>query len=114
MSLDELLRHIEAATGPDRSLDGEIAHAFGETVHGVGMPLRYTASLDCALALVERCLPEANALGVEKELGGWNAYVALNFVPRGHWLHEASAKPTPALALLSALLRALLSQEKGE
>lgn len=83
--LSELLERVKAATGPDRELDCEIAIAVdgyftlpprwdggpigygyvdadGTLIHpghgGDQLVKRYTASIDAALALVERCLPE--------------------------------------------------------
>lgn len=78
--MKDLLERVKAATGPDRELDGALAEAFGwrqiTVDHGLrltrewlrpdGFPLPvgtmadppfFTASLDAALALVERALP---------------------------------------------------------
>lgn len=71
---------------------------------------RYTTSLDAALALVERVLPEANCVGFDKIPGEISAYVSRNFVGDGHWYQDATSH-TPALALIAALLRALITQE---
>lgn len=72
----------------------------------------YTASLDAALALCERVLPEAGWLcGVTAD-----QYMAELFrtrfvsgvVPRLGY----AAAPTPALALIAAMLKALIAQSK--
>lgn len=79
--LSELLERVKAATGPDRELDGAIevmARRFdayraglddttrahwkhnGSTVYDGNtgyVAANFTASIDAALALVERCLP---------------------------------------------------------
>ena len=127
--LTELLSRVETATGSDVRLDGDIAVALGvfrpvqarhERVFGnswhvkltgsvMFMAPAYTASLDAALALVERVLPGAGWLcGVAQD-----HYMAEIFrtryvsgvIPR---MGYAEA-PTPALALLAALLRAKAS-----
>jgi hypothetical protein len=67
---------------------------------------RYSGSIDAALALVERLLPDANTYGISKTPKEWEAFVSRNYVKEGHWLHEEQA-PTGPLALLAALLSAL-------
>lgn len=116
--LQALLKRVEAARGPNRELFLAIAEsvvpdyrqemewraAFNSFI-GVG------AWTDAALALAERVLPEANHLGVEKDLAGWNAYVSRNAIESGHWLFEAWGKKTPALALVAATLRAMIATQ---
>ena len=66
-----------------------------------------TTSLDAALALAERVLPEANCMGFDRDPKGVDAYVSRNCVPRDEvWLVEARAA-TPALALCLAILKAV-------
>jgi hypothetical protein len=127
--LSDLIERVEKATGPDREIDYEIARTIEGYAnaptdlegiqaadHGAGIwpdggqPGRYTASLDAAIALVERVLPDANCYGVEKDPRSWIAHVSRNQVDSGHWLKEAEHKTAP-LALLSALLRALSIKE---
>jgi hypothetical protein len=78
--LNELLERVKAATGPDREIDGDLAEAFDDApshlprVTDVGRSWlwaefvepdswetweapEYTASIDAALALVERVVP---------------------------------------------------------
>lgn len=136
-ALQELLERVKAATGPDddgsnpdwrmrrRDLDGALwalgfevvrdshrQHPYWEPTPDVSWELvpQVTASIDAALALVERCLPEANCKGVEYEPAhGWSAYVSRNNVSSGHWMKEAYA-PTAPLAILAALLAAIVAQ----
>ena len=111
--LDELAKHCEEATGPDRSIDGLIAHAIGCTMPDdpAGWPPRYTASIDAALTLVPdgwywRC-------GKTTSFQAWAVVNRTHpdhcepnkdefFANRDHW------KPiwTPVLALCAAALRA--------
>lgn len=74
--LSALLERVTAAVGPDRELDTDICvtlhqysddgyasfgrhYPVGYYVVQQGIASAYTASLDAALALVERVLPEA-------------------------------------------------------
>lgn len=128
--LEQLLAKIEAATGPDRELDELLtAWAVGATLqadatfdhkpayHRDGFwvsiepitPL--TASIDAALALVERILPGFR-LELEQSLDGkwWDAYLmevgtsgpAIGRTDQGYNF--------PALAILNALLKALIAR----
>lgn len=126
--LQSLLSRVEKATGPDRELDEQLAMrlaGFKATItvgHEALGNLRtvpahaphYSASLDAALALVE------GALGIKGTF--WrlrlvypvsdncaNAYVVIWPYPK--WVAAYGEAPTPALALLAALLRALIAQE---
>lgn len=58
VGVERLLERVKAASGPDRDLEWDIQQAlFGiEQTDFHGTP-RYTASIDAALALVERVLP---------------------------------------------------------
>lgn len=128
---EQLVERLEKATGPDRNLDFAIHEAFfpmpqeritpnvklpegfGKDAMSLAMDPRpsYTASLDAAIVLVERVLPEANCYGVEKDPRSWTGYVSRNNVDNGHWLKEAEHKTAP-MALLLALLRALRNDDK--
>jgi hypothetical protein len=117
--LASLLERVSAATGPDRDLDGKL-WCLGEDFiysHRSSMDEaiiymrpgdkgvrresdcpRYTASLDATLALVERVRPGFwLAINGNFHMNQWDAEV-------GQWKARA---PTPALALLAALLRSL-------
>lgn len=131
--LSSLLERVKAASGPDRELDCAIAIAVdgffidgadykgrpkycylderGQNSPGQGhdMLVRcYTASLDAALALVERAKP------------AWAGLIHLSIAGSGQAAIEARDPcddrtvqefgHTPALALLAALLSALIAQ----
>lgn len=123
-SLSDLIARVDAATGANRELDRAIATwQFPHLAecerwpHGgwhspawglIAPPEHYTASIDAALALVERVLPgwfvglqQNRWVGDERR---WTAYITLDADE-----HEATTY-TPALALLAALLRALQAQ----
>lgn len=108
---NELLERVKAETGPNPRLDESIGLALGwvkqETkgggwywkgpfLDGEDMP-PFTASVDAALALVQRCLPDAHwaidAAGLER--------------PEAHINAIVSDGATAPLAILAALLSAL-------
>lgn len=148
-ALQDLLRRVESATGADRELDRDLFMALvpcdrapfrywapvdehnghGEPREGwvyyaphcgqaIEVPA-YTASLDAALALVERCDPgfkwrvaaytpaEAQACGIDRAERPFWATCGLPSE------QEQATGKTPALALLAALLRALNTKEEG-
>lgn len=123
----DLIERLEAATGADRELDRDLywllrrpaaERAYWNAAMGMPRPLgermpeglgrigvesaspAYTASLDASLALVGEKLPDATWLigsGMAGLLPAWCR------VDDG----EMATAPTPALAVLIALLRAL-------
>ncbi len=130
-SLDGLIERVRAATGPDRGIDRDIAERVAATKFRTGKrgrewfedshggvetwtrhPTPYTASVDAALALVERMLPGwCNSTGLDADDQCW-AYVwskkrALS-PPEG----QAEGMPSRPLAILLALLTALNHQAK--
>lgn len=123
--LDALIARVEDATGPDREIDAELARLMNWVPTGVnaslwnvadpkpeywyssafGLP-PYTASIDAALALVER-------VKAGEELGWWVTIleIALREIAWKHTLE--GPKPGPAAlarAIILALLRALKAQ----
>ncbi len=139
-TLPELIARLEAATGPDRELDGELALSAGWTFQKMardrvaywrrpgeteyymrGTLPPYTASLDSALALVEAKLPGwwwEVSHGVLSASGHGPFWASLYFGNRGLWDEDGEPTtipgPTPPLALLLALCRALQAQAEGE
>ena len=91
-------------------MDGDIiAACFGPNVKtAYAWRLPVTASLDAALALVERVLP---GWDFTVKRFGMRANVEV-FENNGKGYEYASGK-TPALALLAALLKALIAQAKS-
>jgi hypothetical protein len=139
MTLAELREEVEKATGPDRELDALIvvelegwtfqkfkgdSRPYWRTPKNSnqeswfmrennGPPL-YTASIEAAIALIEKMLTGENwqitsgatAIGSGPFVMHYSARV---FGETGD--NPAYDKPTPALALCSALLAALIAKE---
>ena len=130
----DIIERLQKATGPNYALEVDVfklvnpeyadySQGRGGLIHpqdgedvrvqsNVRAP-NYTASIDAAIALVEKILPQANCYGFDKDPHGVTAYVSRNNVSSGHWLKEADA-PTAPLALLLALFRALDAQEAAQ
>lgn len=129
-TLQGLAARVEAATGPDREIDARIwcalnackfrwADEAGFTFAddsgkgwAAGPAPTYTASIDKALALVERNL--AGKIGpISLTIAGSGEALICSDDPCGWYVQKIG--PTPALALLSALLAALANRpEKPE
>lgn len=120
-TLSDLLERVRGATGPSRELDADLYRALGYEVRQSGdgfwtwsqsggsdlriLP-KFTASLDAALALVERVLP-----GWEWSVGSdQGCAIATVWTPHAGVDDLDVGGPTPALAILAALLSALLAQ----
>jgi hypothetical protein len=118
--LGDLLERVEKATGPDRELDFALALAFtpggyrwpderggaimwpdGRGSFGVAEPDCLTASLDAAMALVERVLPGWDWI-IGHTNGGLTVHAQLG-------PNEMAFGDTAPLALLAALLKALIA-----
>lgn len=111
--LSSLIARVEVASGGDFDLDTDIAKRFGCHTIPIGDGIReyprVTSSIDAALTLVERLLPgwaaqclfagNANAVLLYKPT------VPFSSAPRGD--SGPLDRPTPALAILLALLKAL-------
>jgi len=129
--LSALIERLDALTGPDREVDADIFQWFGgkdwdyaylKVQEPCGCPHemavdyagtryspKYTASIDAAVALVERVLP-GYGLSVETQpvYGGWWDAAIFNRMP----MTIANArKQTAALAVCLATLRALQARE---
>lgn len=117
---DALLKRVEAASGPDRELDDALSRALSgvkgaETDHwydfwgvwtSAGTTPHYTASLDAAIALCEKVLPDHRWI-IDSDLDRGPRYAAQVKVRGQNW----SERPrhfgySPALALLAAILKA--------
>lgn len=130
----DLLERVKAATGPDRELDAEIevAARWLEAAR-IGIKPEYrapwranragmvgdghidylaptfTASLDAALALVERVLPVCGwAVGKSPSGIGWARCI------KPYQAEFYCEAPTSPLALLTALLTAKIEEGAGE
>lgn len=141
--LQELLARVEKAGGPDRELDARIfcavnGYTFRSHRPDLGPPPTarayvayyepkngehpsaycpaFTASLDAALALVERVLPTFTAdLTIYRTNGGeFKPHsLARLFCPYGEIQEHRGDARSPALALLAAALRALISNTEA-
>jgi len=147
--LSELLERVRKATGPDRDIDGHIAAALrvkknlpdwaknwpGEwrpTIQGSvvlmndnGEPgphfssMPYTASIDAALALVERVLPKFLLGGLydfkvhnfDGQVVDKRACAILTTDMSEPFEEDAATRP---LAILAALLSALIAQKAAD
>ena len=106
--LISLLKRVGSANGRDAEIDLAIAQKLDASCQQQSVP-RYTASVDTCLELIGRALP------------GWHWHVGYGpkgilpyaFVAQGEARYEAKAATVP-LALLAALLKARISQGKGQ
>jgi hypothetical protein len=121
-TLIALRERVVAATGPDRELDIQISRALGVEAdwHGELDSLGYnhirgfcalgmqplTASIDAALALVERVLPGRHKDLYIDDTGG--ARFCLGRMTSSFVQDRATS---PCIAILAALLSALIAKE---
>ena len=100
--MDDLIRKLEAATGPDRSLD-EAIFVIAKYEPSEKLPA-YTASIDAALTLV----PEGWLRYVADDENGVHACVWQKRMPwQGGKIQAGCLKAaTPAIALCIAALKA--------
>lgn len=133
-----LLSRLEGLTAPDREVDALIMGACFEWAkpeppylapHCVGdQPIYWhapepyykrpapelTASLDAAIALCERVLPGwSGDIDIGKPIADNGKVGARLFPPGDGWQNHAGEGPTPAIALLIAILTALEARENG-
>ena len=125
--LPALLARVEAAVGPNTMLDVDLCvflHQYSEQgyerfgrhfpvgyyVAEQGIAPAYTASLDAALALVERVQPDWwPGFQKNRHTNDWSAWLEKAGRPADEGI-EVTA-PTAPLALLAALLRSLSTEE---
>ena len=118
-----LIERLEAAGEGSRELDAEIARLFGgqaiarfgdwdcrEDGTGIWRPLpRYSSSLDAALALAERVLPDLTKINVWTYVRGKHHHCEIE---TDEDEFDALNASTPALALCIAILKARATQEQ--
>lgn len=132
-ALRELKAKVNAATGPDRELDAQLSVHFGlmsaehaeywlEWIAGLGgscdapvPPSPLTASMDAAVALVERVLPgwsweaRRSGTGDSGQAMVWNPMTQPGTT---QWeSFRVTGCASPSLAILSALLAALAAKD---
>lgn len=107
--LAELLVRVKAATGPDREID----RAIERLEHGpdvIPFTPAYTASIDAALALVERVLPgwfvDHMGADVAGSIGDMKTFGWMVEISDGMTGYQGQAPILP-LAILLALIQAL-------
>ncbi len=130
-TLRSILARLEAATGPDRELDAEIAIALldapklasGKKVRRTDLRAskegyvhhkadlcysanHYTASIDAAVALIERVLPGAEWSAARNSNGEYFGWIVSDGMP------HCDDHETPALVLCTALVKALIAVAK--
>lgn len=119
----DIIARLESASGPDRELDFAIAETLGALPRNrfgddIGVCRPVTASLDAAIGLVERVLPDAY-----RASGRTGLYPGMipGSSPYAYWAEVGDwGSPSRAghdrepIALLLALFRALEAQEAGE
>lgn len=118
---------LERATGPDREIEADLAlldgwtECPGDTWIGpfgeICVP-NYTSSVDAALGLIERAAPEWTWQSASPRRGLAFEGVLCRFFSNRHdkgpHVVVAEYAPTPALALLRALLAALTIERPDE
>lgn len=126
-SLTELREKVERASGPDRELDLSIYALLDPAepslaLHKLNRLPAITASIDAALALVEQKLP--GWVWQLSKIDGVPSRAPLPDCEASVWIPSVRTQKlrverangqgaTPPLAILSALLRALESQEQA-
>lgn len=106
--LSSLIARLEKAEGPSHELDRLIASVVLGRSIGVS---KWTASLDAAVSLAERVLPNWHAdIDLLSPPPMSDKFGARLFDANGSWQNVAAEAITPALALVLATLRALQSQ----
>lgn len=134
-NLQALLERVEAASGPVEEIDNLIwwhffcpergkddamrvgpmdnvakRAAWARCFYGTERSTKFTASLDAAVGLVEKMLPGFDVC-LARVSGEWSADIG---PPDSFQAASAKSRPTPALALIAALLKALISQSNPE
>lgn len=126
----DLIERLEKASGPSKKLDEAIFNALGfETFVSIGMlhvrnytgDVHITASIDAALALVEKVLPDHYGYGWHKASYMPSVPIRTNRICAEIWNVESGLKITSghsdkhlAIAILIALLRALQKQDNAD
>lgn len=99
-----VFEHFDRVNG-ERWTEADLDYALTDPDKTINPP-HLTTSIDAALALAERVLPEMNCIGFDKSPRGVEAYVSRNHVKSGHWVVVGEHPSSPAPALCLAILRA--------
>lgn len=113
-TLSELESELRKALEPSRKLDAWLQRIhfpenFTDPNYDVFTPLHYTSSIDAAVELLERVLPDGEGGSADwiigKTNGGMTIHARVGNNPKEHF------GETPALALCLAVVRFLLEQK---
>lgn len=120
MTLPTLIDILREAEAPSRELDEAICEALMgwpepewrsiDYMKTFGLPV--TSSVDAAIKLAAKVLPDMNCWGIDKDERSVQAHVQRNGVKSGHWAQFAEHQ-VPAIALVLASLKALSAQKQG-
>lgn len=111
--LEELLERVEKATTANYNLETSISVALTPELAMRGISPNVTASIDAALALVERVLPGWDWLKKsEKVISLYRPLTEQEEIEKAWAVHHDGAGPNIPLAIISALLKALIAQEQ--
>jgi hypothetical protein len=135
-TLQSLLSRVEAATGPDRKIDLDVARALvpdlvdppitinlyltGREVRAPEFILwRYTASVDACIALADRVLPGwwwsiERFGGAHPRRGFFMARMFTAVMPEEREIKELASANTASLAMLACILRAKIALAEQE
>lgn len=116
----ELIARLEAAEGGSRELDEAVLKAVGwydedapQQFGPRAIDSHVTTSIDCALALVGRKLPGWTVAHIsQQDDKRWWAELRQGYLTSYSRVAMSERHPTPALALLIALLRATDTAER--
>jgi hypothetical protein len=125
MQIEALIERLEGLQGPDREVDDAIFWHFSEWENIGGWwrrhkttgkeerysytsPPAYSASLDAAIALVEKVLPGwSGDIDICRPIADSGKLGARLFPPGDGWQNYAGEGSSSAIALLLAMFRAL-------
>ena len=141
-TLTDLLQRLEEATGPDRELDRDILFHFGWTIVPFGQsfgerwvdpegnrtpydpahwpqswPMSLTSSIDAALSLVEREIPEAQpTIWINDKWSTCQIYGPFynDHGTKGFKEFSKCEGKTAPLAILTALVKSVIAQKESE
>lgn len=126
-TLPELLEALESATEPSRELDDDLRKLFLPDfekrcwctgacmkLHGVCVAVpKYTSSLDAAVSLCEAALPAWTAWEIRSRANKTRFHAEVSRVVDGEEEYIAASHPNPALALCTAICRAVMATQEN-
>lgn len=109
MTIAELIERLEKATGPDARLDTDIMITLGQWPgrdwwsydYQKYTPANLTSSLDAAIDLMAKVLPDAGLMVGFKQTAETKPWARV-----GKWNAPDATGPNPAIAICLAILKA--------